>query len=1000
MPLINTSVPNLIQGVSQQPDATRHAGQCEEQENALSSVVDGLKKRPNTRHVARLLTTAIDEDSFVHFINRDDNEKYVVIHNGTNIRAWNILTGNEASIKVGDTFYKSSWTSAELAENDNRSASPYQPPTSNYLETVNPRGALKAITLSDRTLILNKSKTVEPLTTKTPQLEKTGLVTILQGDYKKDYRVDVEVVPDGSNTTAPVNLVMPTFSFTMEMYLYETKAFSSGRTGRRYEYYYRHRVANVSITNAGSGISGVINFNFSSDRAIYTYPNITATIANGQVTAVNIGNAGSFAGSGYFNQSQGGTNTIADTYYGQTPPNVSLSVTGGYIASTGNLFAIETSGDSTINNVSAPQSANTSNIANGLKNQMVDTSGSTNGGGFSSYFSVLRNNGDSNIYLTLTTGNSDFTLSTSDDLANGGMRGIYKEVDSISSLPSRNKNGFRVKVKGDPELSEDDYYVVFETNQGQVYGEGTYVETVGFDIVKGYKPETMPVSLVNYGVDSFELKETIFQDRVSGDDESNPLPSFVGSNIDDIFLYKNRLGFLSEDNIIMSEAGFGVLNDNSEVVYNFGRNSVTSLLDSDPIDISVSSSRVTKLKSAKGFQENLVMFADSGQFVLKGGDLLTPKTVSVTPITNFGVETQVDPLPLGSYIYFPFTRGAFTGLREFTINASTDVYDSVEVTEHVPAYIPHNIIDMAGTTSEDTIALLSGDETDALYIYHYFWNNNQKVLSSWSKFTFDDDIRGIEFIDSTLYMVTVDDHGNTHLLALPMEADAAEVDYNGNAAPFRTLVDKRVRAKIDIGNAAVAFEQSDGTYSSANADLPYTYYNGNIPSGGATLPEVFVDSDGNEYALKYQNIGSGGQVLLSSGAATSTSYGYVGLPYTMKYKFSTQVFKASSGNSASPTAASSMQVRNGVLFFDDTHTFDVKVTPDGRSEVTETFSADDRPEAETLGNRKFAEGNFRFPVHSKAKNVEIVVENDSPFDSKFSSAEFESFVHPRSRRYG
>ena len=86
MPLINTSVPNLIQGVSQQPDATRFAGQCEEQENALSSVAEGLKKRPNTRHIGRLLGQAIADNSFVHFINRDD-EKYVVIHDGTSINA-------------------------------------------------------------------------------------------------------------------------------------------------------------------------------------------------------------------------------------------------------------------------------------------------------------------------------------------------------------------------------------------------------------------------------------------------------------------------------------------------------------------------------------------------------------------------------------------------------------------------------------------------------------------------------------------------------------------------------------------------------------------------------------------------------------------------------------------------------------------------------------------------------------------------------------------------
>ena len=159
----------------------------------------------------------------------------------------------------------------------------------------------------------------------------------------------------------------------------------------------------------------------------------------------------------------------------------------------------------------------------------------------------------------------------------------------------------------------------------------------------------------------------------------------------------------------MSESGFGGVNDSNQVVFNFGRTSVSTLLDSDPIDVSVTSSRVTNLKSAKGFQENLVLFSENRQFVIKGGDLLTPKTVSITPITNFNFEDQVDPLPLGSYIYFPFTRGNFTGLREFTVNSTTDTYDSVEVTEHVPAYIPKNVIDMAGTTSEDMIALLSGD---------------------------------------------------------------------------------------------------------------------------------------------------------------------------------------------------------------------------------------------------------------------------------------------------
>ena len=979
MPLINTSVPNLIQGVSQQPDATRHAGQCEEQENALSSVVDGLKKRPNTRHVARLLTTAIDEDSFVHFINRDTFEKYVIIHDGSKLRVFNLRTGNEGTINGASNKY-------------------YDPADDSYLDTSTPRRDLKALTIADRTFLLNKSKntslkndTNNQVKT-TPDLEKKSLVFVKQGDYKKLYGITVTTSLDstvniGSGGTATV-----------------TWAGTTTRTGggRGWdEYTTTWSISSATVSDGGSNYSGTPTLQFSGVTTLSSQ-NVTFSInaAGEAVGPTTITNAGSFAGVG---TTSTGSTYIGNkvTTYGVNPPSYGADyeaniVDLNVIPAGATITASCRSGD-TATKIDSHQILYDLHVDNG-----ADDIASKLG----TLFNVKRS---VNLLEMERTDGTDFKITGLDGLSGNGIGVIYKEVDSISDLPTVAPDGFVVKVRGDAELSQDDFYVKFETNLGitstsgnitSTVGQGSWVETVSPSINAGVASESLPLSFINTGEDTFVIEETKFAERTVGDDNTNPLPSFIGHRIENMFFFKNRLGFLSNENVILSEAGLGAVDDAGDLVINFGRTSVTALLDSDPIDVSVSSSRITSLKAAKGFQENLVLFAENGQFILKGGDVLTPKTVSITPITNFNVEGQVDPLPLGSYIYFPFTRGTYTGLREFTLNASTDVYDSVEVTEHVPAYIPDNIIDIAGTTTEDTIMLLSGEETDALYIYHYFWNNNQKVLSSWSKFTFDDDIRGIEFINSTLYMVTVDDHNNTHLLELPMEADAAEVDYNGNAAPFRTLVDKRVRAKIDIGNAAVEFEQSNGTYSSANADLPYTYYNGSPPSGGATLSEVFVDSDGNEYALKYQDIGSGGQVLLSNGNATSTSYGYVGLPYTMKYKFSTQIFKASSGNSASPTAASSMQVRNGVLFFDDTHTFDVKVTPDGRSEVTETFSADDRPEAETLGNRKFAEGNFRFPVHSKAKNVEIVVENDSPFDSKFSSAEFESFVHPRSRRYG
>ena len=84
MPLVTNTVPNMIGGVSQTPATIRLPNQCEVQENAVSSVVDGLSKRPPTQHIDEM--TEYDSDSIgatdgfmaVHAINRDTTERYIV----------------------------------------------------------------------------------------------------------------------------------------------------------------------------------------------------------------------------------------------------------------------------------------------------------------------------------------------------------------------------------------------------------------------------------------------------------------------------------------------------------------------------------------------------------------------------------------------------------------------------------------------------------------------------------------------------------------------------------------------------------------------------------------------------------------------------------------------------------------------------------------------------------------------------------------------------------
>ena len=926
MALLNTSLPNLIGGVSQQPDSVRFEGQCEEQTNAISSVVDGLSKRPNTRHLAKLLSSAIDADSFVHFIDRSEGEKYVVIHDGTSLKGWN-LDGTPCTIN---------------------GASSYTTSNSAYINSTIPSTELKGLTVGDTTFLLNKNYPVSSSPTLTSALDKTAVVTIKQGDYKKNYRIDATVTPH-ANFAAGV--VLPTFTLNTTSYVYDYNGNKQYRMN-----YYRHRIGSVTVTNAGANLpnDATILIAVTSNLTIYTAPQFTVNISNGAVTSVTVDNQGNFEGSGVVNNGYGGGSTDA------TPPTLTQVVTGAATGSVVNLHAKIRSGTS---ESSANENANsdiiTGTLSGEITNQAVGTGENISSGAWDTYFTKHTETSGNNIYLTLNDSQNNFSITTTDSLANTGMSAAYEQVDSITDLPEANKNGFKIKVRGAAEVNEDDYYVEFETNQGRAYGKGIYNETVGFGISEGIKNDTMPHLLKLTAPNTFTFGAGTYTTRSAGDDDTNPQPSFVDSQIHSMFFFKNRLGFLSHDKIIMSEAG---------EPFNFYRTTVTTLLDSDPIDVQISSQKVTNLQSATGFQENLILFSENSQFVLKGGDLLTPRTISVTPVTNFDASSLALPIPLGAYMYFPFESGNFTGVREYTVNATTDVYDSTEITEHIPTYIPSNVSMFVGSSTEDALAMVSEDEPGSIFVYRFFFNGQKKLLSSWFKFTLDGEIRGINFSKSDLFVVLTK-NSETQLVSIPFDAGLTD-----NGSNHNTYLD--MRRYVSVAAGATTIDLSSFYTPTDNTVKVYT-------TDGALVPST----------------NSGATVTLTNGALSSTQATnvWVGIPYTMTYTFSKQLFKQAAGQSKTPSAGGSMMLKNCSVFYNNTAHFDVKVTPLHRDTYTNTFNPN------IIDSTNIAlqldDGFFRVPVFSNSEDTTITIENSSALPSNFQSAEFEVNAHQRSRRF-
>ncbi len=100
MSLISETVPNLINGVSQQPAALRLSSQAELMTNCFPSVVLGLGKRPPTSNITKLFSGTL-ADAFMHTINRDSTERYIVIITDGVLKVFDAITGAAQTVNFG-----------------------------------------------------------------------------------------------------------------------------------------------------------------------------------------------------------------------------------------------------------------------------------------------------------------------------------------------------------------------------------------------------------------------------------------------------------------------------------------------------------------------------------------------------------------------------------------------------------------------------------------------------------------------------------------------------------------------------------------------------------------------------------------------------------------------------------------------------------------------------------------------------------------------------------
>jgi len=333
--------------------------------------------------------------------------------------------------------------------------------------------------------------------------------------------------------------------------------------------------------------------------------------------------------------------------------------------------------------------------------------------------SGLNARADGSTVVIYKDGNAQFDLATYDSLGDEGLSATVGTVQRFDELPAKAPHGYVAHVQGDQTNDFDDYYVKFESdNSGQTeVADGTWIEWVKPNIEFELDASTMPHLLIRQSDGSFTFEEADWGDRVVGDEVSNRNPSFVDQKIADVFFFQNRLGILAGENVVMSR---------TSDYFDFFAQTARTLLDSEPIDVAASHTKVSTLKHAIPFDRKLLLFSDQTQFILKGADFITPKNTSISQTTEYEASTTAKPASAGSVVYFPAKRGGFTSVREYYVIDDTDRSDAQDVTSHVAKYVPEGVYKMSASTGENALAVLTTEDASSLYLYKYHFAGREK----------------------------------------------------------------------------------------------------------------------------------------------------------------------------------------------------------------------------------------------------------------------------------
>ena len=960
---VTQTIPNLTQGISQQPDEYKVPGQVKNMVNALPDVTQGLTKRPAGKFVASLsdgTNNSTTNGKWFHYY-RDENEQYIgqIAQNGV-IKMWDCLTGAEKTVVngIGNT---------------------------NYLTHTGDED-IQTLTLNDFTYINNRTKTVSMDSTVEPlgNFQKEIFVELKSISYAKQYALNVfDNTTTSTVTTATrinVELVNSSNNYCDSAFYMRTHA-NRGNTNN-----YRCGTQAGDGRDAYAPNVGTRIFSISTGTSL-TDTGATGGILNGgaqantnysyTVNIFNAANSGSQTGRKnlYFRiattgqsvpYTEGSGSNQTTTYQARYTTQYDL-LHGGEGWLTGDYFyvfmkdayykiTIEATSESIVQanlGLVRPQptpfdtetTITAESILGDIRTALIA------GGSFSNSDITTIGTG---LHIKRT---SIFNASTPvGELLNV----VAGKVQDVGDLPSQCKHGMVVEVVNS-EAEEDNHFVKFFGNNDKD-GEGTWEECAKPGRKIRFDRSTMPVVLIRTADGNFRIAEldgasyTIsgdtyyhpqWDDALVGDDVTNPEPSFVGGKINKMLFFRNRFSILSDEYIVMSRPGDFT---------NFFAKSAIQFVASDPVDIAASSEYPAILYDGIQTNTGLVLFSKNQQFMLTtDSDVFSPQTAKINALSTYNFNFATNPISLGTTIGFLDNAGKFSRFFEMANVQREGEPELIEQSAVVNRLFEKDL-KLISNSRENDIIFFSEEGASTLYGYKYFDNIRERKLASWFKWTLTGTIQYHCMQDDFLYVV-VRNNNKDQLLKYAIKMDSNTF----------SLAENRVHLDHLMSTSGWTYNATTGKSTKAK------------PTGLESSNQLAAyDVDSGTNLGRFGLITVNGSNLELDGDWSSETF-LIGYQFTMEVELPTIYVTRLEGEAYKADSRANTVIHRANFAFGPIGLYETTLSRVGRSDFTKLFEI--TPANEYVANTSSILNDnklYSIPIYDRNTNVNLSVKSTHP----------------------